>query len=177
MNQDYIHFRFELGYGWISWLIARFGFSTRGWSHVRPLLDDGSSIDSYEDWVHAPKGGWREGSYPSSIPPGVRHRPANFRRVKASQVLAVPVTAAQKAAWLQFLWEGARAGLAYDHKAIEGFIKGGNRHARKAFICSAWGAKSGRVIGLGHKSNVPSHEVSPDMLYALAQEAWGARVI
>jgi hypothetical protein len=171
---EYIRFKFELGDGPISYLISRFGFSAHGWSHVRPLLDDGSSIDSYESWVHAPKGGWP--GYPPSIPPGVQHRPPCFRPVKASQVISIPVTAQQKQAWLNFLWDGARKGLAYDHAAIEDFVLGGNRKARKSDICSAWATKTGRVIGLGHHTNVSAREISPDMLYALSQEAWGGVV-
>jgi hypothetical protein len=175
MAQDFIRFRFELGYGVFSDLIARFGFSYGGWSHVRPLLDDGSSIDSYEDDIYAPNGGWK--GFPPVIPSGVQHRPENFRRVKRSCIVEVPVTLKQKQAWLRFLWEGADAGLAYDHAAIEGYILGGNRHARKADICSAWARQSGKHIGLGHRSNVPSHEVSPDMFYAIVQEGWGGQVI
>lgn len=177
MSQDYIHLRFELGFGPISWLIARSGLPTHNWSHVRPLLDDGSSIDSYESWVHAPRGGWMLGTFPPSIPPGVQHRPVSFRKVKATEIVAVPVSAQQKADWLRFLWDGAKAALAYDHAAIDGFVLGANRHARKSFICSAWGRASGRKIGLGYKSTVPSHEVSPDMLYAIAQEAWGGHIL
>lgn len=171
---------FELGHGVISGLIARFGFSSGGWSHVRPLLDDGSSIDSYEDPLFAPRGGWpKDGNaYPSVIAPGVRHRPAHFREVKASAIVSIPVTEGQKAEWLEFLWAGARAQLPYDHAAIENFELGGNRPTPKnAYICSAWMTKSARVIGLGHKSNIPVNEVSPDALFLLAQEGWGGTVV
>lgn len=169
---ELIHFAFELGYGPISYLISRFGFSVGGWSHVRPLLDDGSSIDSFEDTI---TGKWP--GFPSTIDPGVRLRPPHFRKLRASAVVAVPVTSAQKEVWKKFLWVGARAHLRYDHGAIDGFIEGRNLHTRKSYICSAWAAKSGRRIGLGHPSNVPVHEISPDILFALSQEAWGGKVI
>jgi hypothetical protein len=173
-----IHFAFELGFGWTSYLISRFGFSSHGFSHVRPLLDDGSSIDSYEDAISPPRNAedW-PGDYPWVIPPGVQHRPEKFRELKARTVVMVPVTSYQKEAWLKFLWKGVHDKLPYDHAAIEGFTLGGAHHVKDAYICSAWARQSGTHIGLGYHSEVPSYEVSPDMLYAIVQEAWGGKVV
>jgi hypothetical protein len=172
-----IRFLFELGYGWTSLLIGRFGLPIGGWSHVRPILDDGSSIDSYEGWIYSAPEGWGVSGFPQSIAPGVAHRPPNFRKVKASALVVIPVTSEQKAKWLKFLWAGADAHLAYDFAAIENYILGGNRPAKNSDICSAWARQSARNLWLGHPSNVLSREVSPDMFYALTQEAYGGTVI
>lgn len=172
-----IRFGFERGYGWKSYWIARFGFPIDGWSHVRPLLDDGSSIDSFESWIYAPPTGWSVPGFPEAIGPGVAHRPPTWRKVKASAVVVVPVTAEQKAKWLKFLWDGVAAHIAYDMGAIEDFIVGKDKAHRNADICSAWARESGRNIWLGHPSNVMSRQVSPDMLYAISQEAWGGTVM
>jgi hypothetical protein len=177
LKSDVIRFRFELGRGLASCAIARFGFPTNGWSHVRPVLDDDSSIDSYEDWIYAPKGGWGMPGFPNKIAPGVAHRPPIWRKVKSSALVVIPVTSAQKAKWLEFLWAGANAHLAYDFAAIEDYIFGGNRPAKSADICSAWARQSARNLWLGHPSNILSREVSPDMFYALSQEAYGGTVV
>lgn len=175
--QPVVRFLFERGFGWKSALIARFGLPIDGWSHVRPILDDGSSIDSYESWIYSPPTGWGVPGFSHAIAPGVAHRPPTWRALKASAVVVVPVTSEQKAKWLKFLWDGIAAHIAYDMGAIEDFITGKDKVHRNADICSAWARESGRHIWLGHPSNIMSREVSPDMLYALAQEAWGGTVM
>lgn len=172
-----IRFLFERGFGWKSALIARFGIPVGGWSHVRPLLDDGSSIDSYEGQIYEPAGGWGVPGFPPAIAPGVAHRPPNWRKVKASAVVAIPVTAQQKAEWLKFLWAGAAGHIAYDFGAIEDFIDGKDAVHRNADICSAFARESARHLWLGHPSNIMSRQVSPDMFYALTQEAYGGTVV
>jgi hypothetical protein len=177
-----IRFLFEEGPGILSCAIARFGFPTGGWSHARPILPDGSSIDSFEDEICAPKGGWPVPGFPDKIAAGVAHRPPQWRKVKASALVVIPVTAEQEAKWLKFLWEGAEAKLPYDHNAIEDFVFGGDRpgvsaDGKQSAICSAWCRQSARNLWLGHPSNILSREVSPDMFYALSQEAYGGTVV
>jgi hypothetical protein len=171
-----IRFLFERGFGWKSYLIERFGFPVDGWSHVRPLLDDGSSIDSYESTIHAPMGGWDVPGFPRTIKAGVAHRPPTWRKVKASALVVIPVTADKKASWLKFLWHGVASHIAYDMGAIEDFIEGVDAVHRNADICSAWARESARSIWLGHPSSVKSRHCSPDMVFALSQEAWGGTV-
>jgi hypothetical protein len=160
---DKIAIQFELGEGMLSYLISRFGFSAGGWSHVRPLLPDGTSIDSYEEDIVAPQGGWGDPRFPQVIPAGVQHRPASWRPLKRSCVVELTVSDAQARTWESNLWAGV--GLPYDHKAIEGFILGGDRHLKHADICSAWSELNVRKLGIGFPSPVRSHEVGPDMHY------------
>lgn len=169
-----IRFMFMLGRGFTSWMIARFGFSAGGWSHVAPMLSDGSFIDSRDDWVHAPGKGWKQSIFPPSIPPGIQHRPPNYCKRKRFAVVEIQVTPEQAREWDAYI--RSHIGAKYDRAAIWGFALGRKMHSRKRFICSAFAMSSLERIGILQKSDIRTFEVSPDSLYVVMRARPGSVV-
>lgn len=86
--------------GWMPRLIARYGGGH--FSHVDTVLDDGRLLGARNDHV-----------------PGVQIRPRGYTDFVGRVVMAVPVTAEQKAAYLKFLHD--QVGKAYDPRALWAF--------------------------------------------------------
>lgn len=170
-----IRFMFMLGMGFSSWAIARFGFSAGGWSHVAPMLPDGSYIDSRDDWIHAPPKGWKFPGFAPSIPPGVQHRPPNYCKRRRWAVVEIMVTPEQAQEWESYLRK--HIGAKYDRAAIWGFALGRKMHSAKRFICSAFSLSSLERLRVFQKSDIGASEVSPDSLYVMMRARPGSRIV
>lgn len=170
-----LHIKAVCGYGLSSWAIAREGYSVGGWSHIAPMLPDGSHIDARDDWIHAPTKGWGDSRFQPSIAPGVQHRPPNYEKWKRWAVVQFLLPDDQVDRAHRFLWESIGDG--YDSKAIAGFILGLSLHAPAHFICSALGYNFCRTAQLGYDGPIPNYEVSPDDLYLLMTNGWGGKII
>jgi len=124
---------FRHGKGTSSDLIAWFGGSLLGWSHVDFVMEDGSLLGSREDDV----GGGR----------GVRIRPSDYETPKFSQVISINCTEVQYARYTGFLF--AQLGKPYDVPGIFGMITGRDWHDPSAWFCSelqAGAAEAGDVV-------------------------------
>jgi hypothetical protein len=172
-----IRFTFVYGLGFWSWLIARFGFSGKGWSHVAPTLPDGCYIDARDNTVTEPKSGWNGTAterFPPRIPAGVQLRPPHYQRWKRWEVLALTVTKDQAVEWEKYL--NTLIGESYDSDAILGYVLDRPLHRSHSFICSAQCISSCIHIEVFHQGEIIDSEVTPNAFY-LILEASGAKTV
>ena len=175
-----IRFKYCCGFGFSSWLISREGLSWGGFSHVAPMLPDGSYIDARSDVIRAPRGGWKDPAgnvltaFPPTIPAGIQHRPWNYMNNKREVIVEVPCTSVQET--LAYKYLNSRIGDEYDKDAIGSFIFGIPLHSKGHSICSALGLEVMRAVSLTEGNSVQTWEVPPDTLFMFQTEGMGARV-
>lgn len=163
------------GFGASSWLISREGMSQGGYSHIAPMLPDGSYIDARNDAIVAPSNGWSVKGYPNYIAPGVQHRPPQYELWKKQTIVEVPWTDEQEAIGLAFL--KANIGAQYDQRAIESFVFGVALHGDGQFICSAFELAMCRACGLLPNTPTPEWEVPPDTVFMMLTAIPGSHCI
>ena len=152
--------------GILSAAIARFGFVTRGVSHVDCVMPDGSLAGARSDRIKPP------GSN-IAIEPGFRIRPDDYEHWERRDIvrLWVSKTAAKK----RLAWIKHHIGDPYDTGAIIGFLLGHADHDRGAYICSAAATASAVAGGIIGKPPVPVSQITPNdlrlMLYAAGGES------
>jgi hypothetical protein len=130
-------------------------------SHVDTVLDDGRLLGARND---------RRGGCPR----GVQVRPPGYTDFIIREVMAVPVTVEQKAAYLDFLRN--QVGKPYDSRALWGFVFNRDWHRADRWICSelvAAGAEQARIIPHLYFA---VYQITPGAL-ALAMSAVGGTII
>lgn len=163
-----IRTKWVCGFGPSSWAISIDGFSYHGYSHVAPMLADGSHIDARNDWIKLKDGTW--------IPPGVQHRPPNYEKWKRWAIVEFEVTEEQEFQYYAFLHQQVVDKVQYDSRAILGIIFGLPLHAKGHYMCSEMFFAVMHKIGVAKPTTVKGYEVSPDDAYLLATAGWGGTV-
>lgn len=167
--------KFVRGFGLSSGLIAREGLSNDGYSHVAPMLPDGSHIDARDNVMHAPKVGWIMQGFPDTIPAGVQHRPPQYENWAKQTIVEIPCTeqqASDRVSWLT-----KHLGAQYDQGAIESFMFGVRLHGDSQFICSALELTCMHDCDLAHAGLIAEWMVPPDTVFMLQTEGLGGRSI
>lgn len=173
-----LRYKYVCGFGLSSWLISRQGLSWGGFSHVAPMLPDGSHIDARSDIIRAPKGGWKDdagnliAAFPPAIPAGIQHRPGGYEDWLREVVVEVPCTAQQEADAYGYMRR--HIGDQYDDAAIGGFISGFAMHGRGRAICSAFTLDILRFVKLTKGTFIKTWEVPPNTMFMVMTEGMGA---
>ena len=154
-------FSFVLGTGLSSRLIAWYGQSYGGWSHVDALLPDGSLLGARSDT-------------PGGTKSGVQIRPDPYERWARREILELPSNPAESFSWEIYL--RAQVNKPYDSGSIWGFILGRADHEKGHWICSAL-----QTSALEHVRKIPplpvkTYQITPDALH-LVLLALGARIV
>lgn len=156
-----IQLQFVRASGLSSWLIARFGVQTPGFSHVDIVLPPGTY-----DGVTYPTGallGARDDSA-GGQPPGVWVRPPNYAKWVRREVLTFKChpLAAKRA----YDWALDEVGQKYDEDAIAGFIFGQRWHKNGDFICSVLAGNFLLRATVIHGTPKDLQGTSPNTLYS-----------
>lgn len=176
-----LRFKYVCGFGLSSWLISRQGLSWGGFSHVAPMLPDGSHIDARSDVIHAPRGGWKDAAgnimaqFSPAIPSGIQHRPPAYEDWKREVIVEVDCSADQEADAYGYMQR--HIGDQYDKAAIGAFIFGFAMHGRGRAICSAFTLDIMRYVKLTKGTFIKTWEVPPNTMFMVHTEGMGARAI
>lgn len=151
-----MRWQFVLGTDLSSKLIAWWGQSFGGWSHVDALLPDGTLLGARSDAV-------------GGKPPGVQVRPADYARAKWTRrtIIELPCSAYEAATWEAFLRSQINCG--YDKADILGLILGKPLMTSGHWICSALQLDALEVIGRIPKIPLTPQQCPPNMLAAMLQ--------
>lgn len=154
-----IRLQFVLGADFSSRLIAWYGNGYGGYSHVDAVLPDGSLAGARDDVIDPITPGWTGGAIPS----GFHIRPPFYEKWKARDVISLPSTTAQEAAWEA--WLRQQVGAPYDTGAIWGFALGRQDHDAGHWICSAAQTQALEQASLlPHIVSPPTSQITPNSL-------------
>jgi hypothetical protein len=156
--------RFVLGAGLSSRLIAWYGQSSRGFSHVDAVIPVG---DSYELW------GERSDRI-GGQPPGLYPRPPNYEKWLRVERVLIPMHEAQYDTWVS--WYHTNKGRKYDIGSIWGFIEGQDEHQPGRYICSAAAYQALRACGKAHPAPYRPSQITPNALAFMATAGLGGQV-
>ena len=136
-------------------------FSAGHFSHVDTVLDDGQLLGARDDSV-------------GGKPPGVQIRPPGYAHFVVRVVMAVPVTAEQKAAYLAFLCD--QVGKPYDTEAIWAFLFNRNWREADSWICSELAAAGAEHAEIVPRLYLAANKITP-VAFALAISAVNGTVV
>lgn len=144
--------QFVLGRDWSSRLIAWYGQSSQGFSHVDAVIPTG---DSYELWGE-------RSDYVGGQPAGLYPRPPEYEPWVRVERVNIPMTSAQYDAWVR--WYRRNRGRPYDQGAIVGFVLGQDDHQPGRYICSAAAYQALQACGKAHPAPYHPSNVTPNAL-------------
>ncbi|HWG77837.1 MAG TPA: hypothetical protein VN660_13745 [Steroidobacteraceae bacterium] len=146
------------GTGLTSKALCWWGNGFGGYSHAAAVLPSGELLDARYDHV-------------GGQPPGVRIRPDGYEKWLRWQVIDIPSSAAQDAAWERYL--RSQIGRPYDSRGILSFILGTQPADDGMWFCSALQAEALQKCGRMSDIGIPPQQVTPDGLAMLARAIGG----